>query len=117
MSNTVSEVPDKSQLTVAVGKRNVERRCPICDRGHMCFATATDVDAAVLESPQEIRVGSVHRLQQDVVGSWHGTKTRIPDGTKVIVKNLHVETAGGLRAMVELPDGDTLWIAAVFLSD
>lgn len=68
-----------------------------------------------MESPQEISLGSVHRLEQDVSGSWHGAKTTIPDGTKVIVKNLHHEKAGGLRAMVELPDGDTQWIPARLL--
>lgn len=68
-----------------------------------------------MESPQEVAIGSVHRLQQEVFGSWHGQKTPIPDGTRVIVKNLHVETSGGLRAMVELPNGDTQWISASFL--
>lgn len=97
-------------------KRVVQRRCPVCDRGHSCFATAADLDVQIMESPQEISIGSVHRLDQSVVGSWHGVKTRIDEGTKVVVKNLHTETSGGgLRAMIELPDGDTQWISASLL--
>lgn len=112
METQTSDLADKSQ-----GKRLVQRRCPVCDRGHSCFATAADLDAKIMESPQEISLGSTHRLSQDVVGAWHGVKTRIPEGTKVIVKNLMTEKtpAGGLRAMIELPDGDTQWISAALL--
>lgn len=100
----------------ANGKRVVDRRCEICDRGHMCFATAKDLDIQIMESPPEISLGSVHRLEQDVYGSWRGVKTLIPDGTKVVVKNLHTEEkTGGLRAMIELPNGDTQWINATLL--
>ncbi len=97
-------------------KRNVERRCPICDRGHMCFATAIDIEPAVLEEHDEIELGSVHVLAKDIVGSWQRTKTRILAGTQVVVKNLRADATGGLRAMIELPDGDVYWVGSAQLT-
>lgn len=118
---TIQKYVGEGEMTqesfVIENKRNIVRRCPVCDRGHSCFTTAADIDVQVMETPTDvaIAVGSVYRLQQNVVGSWRGVKTRIPDGTKVVVKNLRTEPSGGLRAMIELPDGDTQWISASLL--
>jgi len=93
-----------------VQKRNVERRCPICDRGHMCFSTAADLEPEILNSPAEVSIGSRITLAYDTIGSWQRAKTKILAGTHVTVKNLHTGNTGDLRAMVELDDGDTYWV-------
>jgi hypothetical protein len=90
------------------GKRVVERRCSICDRAHMCFATAADLDSQVRDT--DVGIGSVVTLAYDTIGSWHGAKAKLLAGTVVTIKNLHTDDAGGLRAMVELDDGDTYWV-------
>ena len=106
----VIEEPTGRVYGRGTNKRVVERHCPICNRAHMCFATAADLEPEVLEKQAEVAIGSRFTLAYDTVGSWHGSKAKIRAGTSVVVKNLHTDNAGGLRAMVELDDGDVYWI-------
>lgn len=106
----VVDMSEGAQTVDGSNKRVVQRRCPICDRGHMCFATGADIEPAVLESPREVAIGSRLVLAYDTVGSWRGSKAKILAGTTVTVKNLHTQESGDLRAMVELDDGDVYWV-------
>lgn len=98
--------------------RNVVRRCPICDRGHTCFRSSV-ADLAEMPDEQPAQSSVVNntyaRVTHQAIGSWHGVKRQIPAGTRLRVVKTMTNDSGQLRAMVELADGDSLWMPGELL--